>query len=60
MLQLVDLAEFISLRYQRFKTPVSEFSEFKPRLKSPKNPFQLSNGFNLEKCNTILCGINHI
>ena len=32
---------------------VSEFNEFKPRLKSPKNRFQMSAGLNLEKCNTI-------
>jgi hypothetical protein len=35
---------------------VSEFNEFKPRLKSPKNQFQLSAGLNLEECNTILGG----
>jgi len=28
---------------------VSAFNEFKPRLKSPKNRFQLSAGSNLEK-----------
>ena len=28
--------------------PVSEFNEFKPRLKSPKNRFQLSAGLNLK------------
>ena len=32
---------------------VSEFNEFKPRLKPPKNRFQLSAGLNLEKFNTI-------
>ena len=36
--------------------PVSEFNEFKPRLKSPKNRFQLSAGLNLEKFNAT----NHI
>ena len=39
--------------------PVSEFNEFKTRLKSPKNRFQLSVGLNLEKLDTILSGINH-
>ena len=38
----------------------SEFNEFNPRLKSPKNRFQLSAGFNFEKYNTILSGTNHI
>ena len=32
---------------------MSEFKEFKPRLKSPKNRFQLSAGLNLKKFNTI-------
>ena len=39
---------------------MSEFNEFKPRLKSPQNRFQLSAGLNLEKFNTILSGTNHI
>ena len=39
---------------------VSEFNEFKPRLKAPKNRFQLSAGLNFEKCNTILSETNHI
>ena len=30
---------------------VSGFNEFKPRLKSPKNRFQLCDGLNLEKFN---------
>ena len=30
------------------KYPVSEFNEFKPRLKSLKNRFQMSAGLNLE------------
>ena len=38
----------------------AEFNEFKPRLKSPKNRFQLSAGLYLEKLNTILSGTNHI
>ena len=42
------------------KTSVSEFNEFKPRLKSPKNRFQLSAGLNLETLNTILSGTNNI
>ena len=37
---------------------VSKFDEFKPRLKSPKNRFQLNAGLNLEKFNTILSGTN--
>ena len=39
---------------------VSEFNECKPRLKSPKNRFQLSAGLNLEILNTIWSGTNHI
>ena len=38
--------------------PMSEYNEFKSRLKSPKNRFQLSTGLNLEKFNTILSGTN--
>ena len=37
----------------KFQSSVSEFNEFKPRLKSPQNRFQLSAGLNLEKLNTI-------
>ena len=44
----------------QLKQPVSEFNEFKPRLKSPKNRFQLSVGLNFEKLNTILNETNHI
>ena len=40
--------------------PEAEFNEFEPRLKSAKNRFQLSAGFNPEKFNIILSGINHI
>ena len=40
--------------------PESEFNEFKPRLKSAKNRFQMSAGLNLETLNTILSGTNHI
>ena len=39
-----------------FPTSVSEFNKFEPRLKSAKNRFQLSDGLNLEKLNTILSG----
>ena len=39
---------------------VSEFNEFKPRLKSLEKRFQLSAGFNLETFNTILSVTNHI
>ena len=42
------------------KGSVSEFNEFKPRLKSPKTRFQWSAGVNLEKLNTILSETNHI
>ena len=41
-------------------SPLSEFIEFEPRLKSAKNRFQLSTGLNLETLNTILSEINHI
>ena len=37
-----------------------EFNEFKPRLKSPKNRFQLSADLNIEKFNTNLSGTNKI
>ena len=40
--------------------PVPEFNEFEPRLKSAKNQFQLSAGFNFEKLNTIVSGTNYI
>ena len=43
---------------QEHEEPVSEFNEFKHRLKSPKNRFPLSAGLNLEKLNTILSGTN--
>ena len=43
-----------------FPHPVSEFNEFKPRLKSAKKRFQLSACLNLETLNTILSGTNHI
>ena len=45
---------------EKFVVSVSEFNEFKPRLKSAKNRFQASAGLNLEKLNTILSGTNHI
>jgi len=54
-------APLISLFYIFiFIWTVSEFNEFKPRLKSPKTRFQLSAGLNLEKLNTILSGTNYI
>ena len=37
-----------------------ELNEFKSRLKSAKNRFQLSTGVTLETLNTILSGTNHI
>jgi len=43
-----------------YKEAVSEFNEFKSRLKSPQKQFQLSTGLNFEKFNTILSGTNHI
>ena len=39
---------------------VFEFNEFKPRLKSAKNEFQLSAGLDLEKFYTILSVTNNI
>jgi len=39
---------------------MSEFNEFKPSLKSPKNRFLLSAGLNIEKLNTNLSGTNPI
>ena len=39
---------------------MSEFNEFKPRLKSGKNRFQLSTGLNIEKFDTISRGTNYI
>ncbi len=45
-----------STTWLNYLFPVSEFNEFKLRLKSPKNRFQLSTGLNLEKLNTILSG----
>ena len=38
----------------------SKFNEFESRLKSPKNRFQLSAGFNLETLIKILSGTNQI
>ena len=45
----------ITLKYEHLAQmfSASEFNEFKPRLKSPQNRFQLSAGLNLEKLNTI-------
>ena len=48
------------LKVSKLGLTVSEFDEFKPRLKSPKNRFQLSAGLNLEKFNTSLSETNHI
>ena len=42
-----------------FRESVAEFNEFEPRLKSAKNRFRLSTGFNQEKFNTILSETNH-
>ena len=39
---------------------VSELNEFKPRLQSSKNRFQLSFGLNIEKLNSIISGTNNI
>ena len=44
----------------QLRNPVSDFNEFKPRLKSPQNRFQLSAGLNLETLNTNLSGTKHI
>jgi len=35
-------------------------NDFKPRLKSPKNRFQLNAGLNIGKFNKILSETNHI
>ena len=40
--------------------PEMEFKEFEPWFKSAKTRFKLSAGLNLETCNTILSGANHI
>ena len=40
--------------------PESEFYEFDPRLKFPKNQFRFSAGLNLEKFNTNSSEINKI
>ena len=45
---------------KKLTKPEPEFNEFEPRLKSPKNRFQLSAGLNLKTLNTILSGTNHI
>ena len=37
-----------------------ELNEFKPRLQSSKNRFQLSFGLNIEKLNSIISGTNNI
>ena len=44
----------------KITTPMSEFNEFEPRLKSAKNRLQLSAGLNLEPLNTFFSGTNHI
>ena len=44
----------LSIYNNTSRSAVSEFNEFKPRLKSHKNRFQLSAGLNVEKLNTIL------
>ena len=46
---------------KKFKTlSVSEFNEFKSRLKSAENLFQLSVSLTLKPIYTILRGTNHI
>ena len=47
-------------KYLFYFEPLSEFNEFKPRLKSPKNRFQLNTGLNIGKFNKILSETNHI
>ena len=46
--------------YSTVTQSVSEFNEFKPRLKSAKNRFQFSAGLNLKRFNKILSETNHI
>ena len=43
-----------------FKRPMSKFNEFRPRLKSAKNRFQLRRGLKHETLNSILSETNHI
>ena len=50
----------LEINNTKILTSVSEFNEFKLRLKSPKTRFQLSAGLNLEKRNTILSGTSNI
>ena len=65
-IQKNELKSLLSLCFKppkswfKLNKTVSEFNEFKSRLKYPKNRFQLSAGLNLEKFNTILSGTNHI
>ena len=49
----------LDIHNSKVSSSVSEFNEFKPRLISPKNRFQLSAGLNHEKFNTILSETNH-
>ena len=51
---------FLCKLWAHVKCSVSEFNEFKPRLKSPQNWVQLSAGLNFEKLNTNLSGTNKI
>ena len=60
---------FLVENYMKFKntnvvyfsehSPMSEFNEFGPRLKSAKNRFQVNTGLNLEALKTILNGTIH-
>ena len=50
----------LKFKHKSNNTLVSEFDEFKPRLKSPKNRFWLTAGIHLEKFNTNLSETNHI
>ena len=48
------------IKIAHFQCTESEFNDFKPRFKSPKNRFQFSAGLNLEKLNTILSETNYL
>jgi len=52
---LLHYAKFV-LWSRMFHQSVSEFNEFKRRVKSPKNWFQLSASLNLEKFNKTFSG----
>ena len=56
----IQTLDNLSLQYQWFTRPVTEFKKFEPRFKSVKTRFKLSASLNLETFNKILSGTNHI